>query len=155
MLRVIVNCENFDPNFPSLIPNFQIPLHVQLPKSKLSNSSFSQQIKVQSWFYFLICLNFQNSFPSSIFPSFCGFEFKVFLFSRIFANLLHVNNFLVLFFDSLRPLESIFNISLSQIFCGFQFNISFFFRTFAVLLSFRIRRILSSSLCLMSCSCID
>jgi hypothetical protein len=68
---------------------------------------------------------------------------------------LHVNNFLVLFFDSLRPLESIFNISLSQIFCGFQFNISFFFRTFAVLLSFRIRRILSSSLCLMSCSCID
>ncbi len=71
-----------------------------------------------SWFASIFKIHFQVRI-------FCGFEFKVFLFSRIFANLLHVNNFLVLFFYSLQPLESIFNIPLSQVFAAL--NLRFLF----------------------------
>ncbi len=73
-----------------------------------------------SWFASILRIHFQ----SSIFPSFCGFEFKVSIFFRVFANSLHLNIFLVLFLDSFQPLESISNIPFSQVFCGFE---GFFF----------------------------
>jgi hypothetical protein len=85
-----------------------------------------------SWFASISKIHFQVPF----FEFFVALNLRFFFFSRIFANLLHVNNFLVLFVYSLQPLESIFKI---PSFCGFEFKVSFFFRTFAILLSFRIQ----------------
>ncbi len=64
-------------------------------------------------------------FQSSIFSSFCGFEFRVSIFFRVFAYMLHFNNFFVLFLDSLQPPKFISNIPFSQVFYDFEFKVFF------------------------------
>jgi hypothetical protein len=87
-----------------------------------------------SWFASISKIHFQ----SSIFPSFCGFEFKVFFkfflkFLQIYYNLIVSWSYFSIPFSHHNPFPT---FHFPKFFVALM--VSFFFRTFANLLSFRI-----------------
>jgi hypothetical protein len=56
--------------------------------------------------------------------------------------MLHLNNFLVLFLDSLQPPKFISNIPFSQVFCGFEFKVFFTLKHLQIYYLLRFRMVL-------------